>query len=666
MLRAVATAKIRQLVYGGFVAVLAPFAFVILAAILAFGAIVTAFDRSAESNAVAAAASEIDRGTVALHHLIEHYTLDGGAMASGAITASEDTLAAAIARLETALGRQTPESVKLKDTLRTFAQDFGRLDQLKQAQSALTAGQIEPLALLLTKRLETLSAATTISAGGDAVVLCRRLLTAFLHVRLAGDRALARPEPDAYGALDDVMTVLASTLDAFRDRSAEILAGADTAAQMQTYMALLSQATKLQQDIDASVAGAIQKGEEDLLAESAMASLQAGNTRDQAAGTARSEVSRARSLLLGFGTVGLLVGVCAAWAIGRHISGGIGAITAAMAALAAGDRTIDLPFLDHGGEFGAMGRALGVFRDSMARGEQLALEQVQNADIKAQRAATLDTLTSAFEQTAERVITGLSAAAATMEVTAHTLSATNQQTTAQAGRADLLAAQASANVATVAAATAQLSTSIRVVAGNVERSSRIAGQGVADAASINTTVRALSAGAQRIGEVVDVIAQIASQTNLLALNATIEAARAGETGRGFAVVAAEVKALATRTAQATRQIADQIGQMQAATDASVRTIEAVSETILSMSEIATAVSDAIRQQGAAVDEIARSIAGAAQDTTEVSATVASMAALVGQSGAASGEVLGAASALSLRADALRGQVQGFLGAVKAA
>jgi methyl-accepting chemotaxis protein len=435
---------------------------------------------------------------------------------------------------------------------------------------------------------------------------------------------------------------------------------------MQTYTALLTQAAKLQQDIDALVAGAIQKGEGDLLAESAMASLQASNIRDQAALTARSEVSRARSLLLGFGMAGLLVGVCAAWAIGRHISGGVRSMTAAMAALAAGDRTIGLPFLDHNGEFGAIGRALGVFRDSMAQGEQLALERVQNADVKAQRAATLDTLTSAFEQTAEHVISGLSAAAATMEVTAHTLSQTNLQTTAQAGRADLLAAQASANVATVAAATAELSTSIRVVAGNVERSSRIAGQGVADAASTNTTVRALSSGAQRIGEVVGVIAQIASQTNLLALNATIEAARAGETGRGFAVVAAEVKALATRTAQATRQIADQIGQMQAATDESVRTIEAVSETILSMSEIATAVSDAIRQQGAAVDEIARSIAGAAQDTTEVSATVASMAALVDQSGAASGQVLGAASALSLRADALRGQVQEFLGAVKTA
>ncbi len=209
-----------------------------------------------------------------------------------------------------------------------------------------------------------------------------------------------------------------------------------------------------------------------------------------------------------------------------------------------------------------------------------------------------------------------------------------------------------ASIEETAASMHEITATVRQNADNAQAANQLS-QAARDAADKGGSVMQDVVGAmsgiegssQKIVEIVALIDEIAFQTNLLALNASVEAARAGEAGKGFAVVAQEVRALAQRSASASKDIKALI----AASNTQVKTgATLVNQAGTALGEIVTAV----KKVTDIVAEIAAASREQATGLDQINTAVASMDEMTQRNGALVEETSASAQSLSNQASEL--------------
>ncbi|AUT96702.1 methyl-accepting chemotaxis protein II [Citrobacter freundii] len=197
-----------------------------------------------------------------------------------------------------------------------------------------------------------------------------------------------------------------------------------------------------------------------------------------------------------------------------------------------------------------------------------------------------------------------------------------------------------------AASMEQLTATVKQNADNARQASQLAKSASDTAQHGGKVVDSVVNTMHEIADIISVIDGIAFQTNILALNAAVEAARAGEQGRGFAVVAGEVRNLASRSAQAAKEIKALIEDSVSRVDTGSVLVESAGETMNDIVNAVTRVTDIMGEIASASDEQSRGIDQVALAVSEMDRVTQQNASLVQESAAAAAALEEQASRLT--------------------
>jgi methyl-accepting chemotaxis protein len=307
--------------------------------------------------------------------------------------------------------------------------------------------------------------------------------------------------------------------------------------------------------------------------------------------------ANAKLTLIAMVVAALALGSFAAVTITRSITVPIGRAVAVASTVAAGDLSSRIT-VRGSDETAQLLQALARMNDSLA---QIVGQVRASSESIATGSAQIATGNQDLSQRTEEQASNLQQTAASMEQ----LSGTVKTSAETAGHASALAAGASA----------------------------AAVQGGEMVGTVVQTMQDIAASSKKIADIIGVIDGIAFQTNILALNAAVEAARAGEQGRGFAVVASEVRSLASRSAEAAKEIKSLIVASVEKVEAGARQVDVaggamadIVSQVQRVSALITEISGAAGEQSTGIGQIGDAVAQLDQVTQQNAALVEESAA----------------------------------------